>query len=141
MTVLVFVFGTLKQGFPNFRTNRGHRLAGVFATADTYPLYLVGDRRSPWLLDLPGEGNHVRGELFEVSADVLCDMDVLERVSDADGYVRKEITVVSQSGGSPIRAQAYLKDPALFWPLATGSIGPIVEFTLEHAALYRPRSA
>ena len=46
---LVFVFGTLKEGFPNFATNRGARVAGSFRTRAAYPLYLVGDRHVPWI--------------------------------------------------------------------------------------------
>ncbi|WP_285414832.1 hypothetical protein [Variovorax sp. efr-133-TYG-130] len=34
MTDLVFVFGTLKEGFPNFTTNRGKRVAGEFVTVE-----------------------------------------------------------------------------------------------------------
>jgi gamma-glutamylaminecyclotransferase len=45
MASRVFVFGTLKQGFPNFHINRGRRVAGEFATGLAYPLYLVGERR------------------------------------------------------------------------------------------------
>lgn len=46
----VFVFGTLKEGFPNFAVNTGIRLSGNFETEDLYPLYLVGERHSPWLV-------------------------------------------------------------------------------------------
>ena len=37
MTHLVFVFGTLKEGFPNFATNRGVRVPGAFTTKYRYP--------------------------------------------------------------------------------------------------------
>lgn len=52
MSHLVFVFGTLKEGFPNFATNKGVRRGGDFVTASRYPLYLVGERCSPWLIDV-----------------------------------------------------------------------------------------
>ena len=55
----VFVFGTLKEGFPNFATHRGTRVPGVFKTRPRLPLYLVGERHVPWLLDLPGQGLQV----------------------------------------------------------------------------------
>ena len=57
---LVFVFGTLKDGFPNFATNRGTRLPGAFRTCSAYPLYLVGYRHVPWLLP---EGSRPAGRL------------------------------------------------------------------------------
>ena len=54
MPTLVFVFGTLKQGFPNAATNRGARWPGNFRTEAAFPLYLVGERHVPWLLNAPG---------------------------------------------------------------------------------------
>jgi len=50
---LVFVFGTLKQGFPNFATNRGRRVGGTFRTLERLPLLLVGQRHVPWLIHSP----------------------------------------------------------------------------------------
>ena len=79
---LVFVFGTLKEGFPNFATNRGVRVGGTCKTREPYPLFLVGDRCSPWLMDEPGAGLHVEGEIFRVDESTLQAMDRLERVTD-----------------------------------------------------------
>src|SRR5688572_24027904 len=55
----VFVYGTLKEGFPNFGANTGTRVPGVFVTKERYPLYLVGERHSPWMINSPGEGKQV----------------------------------------------------------------------------------
>ena len=41
---LVFVFGTLKQGFPNFHVNKGRRVGGTFRTLERRPLLIVGVR-------------------------------------------------------------------------------------------------
>jgi hypothetical protein len=46
MEHLVFIFGTLKEGFPNFGINRGTRVPGEFKTCAAYSLYLVGERHS-----------------------------------------------------------------------------------------------
>lgn len=142
MRTLVFVFGTLKQGFPNFGTNRGSRIAGRFSTQEAYPLYLVGERYSPWLLDSPGTGLAVIGELYEVTDAVLADMDILERVHEPDGYVRKEIEVVGVAGTAahPRRVHAYLKRPSSL-PTEQVRLGPLAEYLPEHAKLYRRREA
>jgi len=137
---LVFVFGTLKDGFPNFATNRGTRLPGVFRTQSPYPLYLVGDRCVPWLVDAPGTGMRVAGQVFEVDDDTLAAMDRLERISEPDGYRRHFLAL---EGGEPSRvlsAHAYVKSPD---QLVTSEVraGPLAEYTLQHAALYRPRTA
>ena len=144
MQALVFVFGTLKQGFPNFATNRGARVPGTFCTDAHYPLYLVGERYSPWLLDQPGVGYPVVGEVYTVDEAVLADMDRLERVHEPDGYVRRTIAVrpvdASQSSCGPLQVQVYLKRPALF-DASQAQLGPLPEYLPAHAALYRSRGA
>jgi gamma-glutamylaminecyclotransferase len=142
MPNLVFVFGTLKEGYPNFATNRGRRIPGDFVTRERYPLYLMGERFSPWLVFLPGEGERVVGQLFEVDDAVLAAMDLLERVSEADGYRRVPIGVegVGEASGSPRIVHAYVKPPEQF-DGAQARLGPLTEYTMAHAGLYRSRSA
>ena len=137
MTHRVFVFGTLKEGFPNFTVNKGVRVPGAFRTLDRFPLYLVGERHVPWMLDLRGEGERVVGEVYEVDDAALAAMDQLERVGELDGYRRVAIRV--ECDGAPIEVFAYLK----FAPHLVRSearLGPIEEYTLDHARLYRSRS-
>ena len=140
MEHLVFVFGTLKEGFPNFAVNRGVRLAGSFKTCAAYPLYLVGERHVPWLVDTPGTGVRVSGEVFRADDAALAAMDRLEGVSRPDGYHRKALEV--EGGDSPrlLLAYAYLKQPGQL-VMSEVRAGPLEEYRLEHAALYRPRPA
>ena len=133
----VFVFGTLKEGFPNFTVNKGVRVPGAFRTLDRFPLYLVGERHVPWMLDLRGEGERVVGEVYQVDDAALAAMDQLERVDKPDGYRRAVIRV--EGDGAPIEVFAYLKfAPHLV--LSEARLGPIEEYTLDHARLYRSRS-
>ena len=142
MVNLVFVFGTLKEGFPNFHVNQGERLPGVFATALAFPLYLVGSRNSPWMIDSPGQGHPVAGQVFRVSDAVLAQMDLLERVAEPDGYHRALIEVAAKSTStvSTVQAFAYLKRATQF-EFADAREGPLSEYTQAHAALYRSRGA
>ncbi|MBB6563210.1 gamma-glutamylaminecyclotransferase [Acidovorax soli] len=138
--MLVFVFGTLKQGFPNFHENLGTRVPGDFATCERYPLYLVGDRHSPWMIDAPGTGHPVKGQVFEVDAPALQRMDLLERVHAPDGYRRSTIEVIpaATTATTPLQVFAYLKSADQVQP---GQVrqGPLPEYGLAHAALYRRR--
>lgn len=136
----VFVFGTLKEGFPNFSTNKGRKVPGVFVTRERYPLYLVGERHSPWLIDRPGEGDRVAGEVFDVDQATLDAMDVLERIHEPDGYRRVEISVEPVRGGeaASMVVFAYLKQ-ACHFDASQARFGPLSEYKPEHAALYRPR--
>jgi gamma-glutamylaminecyclotransferase len=141
MHTRVFVYGTLKEGFPNFGPNTGTRIPGVFVTKDRYPLYLVGERHSPWMVNTPDKGERVVGQVFEVKPEVLERIDILQRVSAPDGYERIQITVRSQSPepGDEMLVHAYLKHPRNLVGAAILA-GPLSEYTRELAALYRKRT-
>ena len=135
----IFVFGTLKEGFPNFHINKGIRIKGRFHTNTPYPLYLVGERYAPWLIQKENEGHQVGGEVFLVDKDGMNRMDLLERIHEPDGYRKTQIIVVSELTQEEMRVDAYLKPPE---QLNKGIIrlGPLREYTLSHAMLYRPRN-
>lgn len=139
-TALVFVYGTLKQGFPNFRRNSGRRVGGAYRTQQAYPLYVVqlpNEDRAPWLVDLPGQGHAVLGELFAVDAALLEAMDAFEEVGRPGGYVRTAIAVQAIDGPDTVlHVQAYLKPPAQLAPEQPRE-GPFAEYTAALAAGYR----
>ena len=134
----VFVFGTLKAGFPNSRTNKGSRVAGEFLTSNRYPLYLVGERYSPWLVHSEGEGFQIRGQVYLVDDAALDHMDRLERVHAPDGYRRVEIFVISESTDTQMKVFVYVKSPQQLEGMQV-QLGPIVEYELQHASLYQRR--
>jgi gamma-glutamylaminecyclotransferase len=134
----VFVFGTLKEGFPNFAVNTGARVPGRFRTRDRYPLYVVGSRHVPWMLDARGEGEPVAGELYDVDDATLAAMDRLERVAEPGGYRRVAIEI--EGAGTSLEAWCYLK-PAADLRAGEARLGPLGEYTPGHARLYRPREA
>jgi gamma-glutamylaminecyclotransferase len=135
----VFVFGTLKQGFPNSSTNNGSRVAGEFLTINRYPLYLVGERFSPWLVLSEGEGFQVRGQVFTVDEATLGDMDCLERIHKTDGYRRVQVQVFSESTREEMQVFVYAKPSRQLEGMLV-QLGPIAEYELEHASLYQKRS-
>ena len=93
---LLFVYGTLKRGLGNHRVMRdaGGEFIATVRTED--PLPLVIDRL-PYLLDLPGRGHRVEGELYRVeSAEGWAHLDRLE--GHPNFYRRSVIAVVAESG-------------------------------------------
>ncbi len=112
-------------------------MPGRWLTAVPYPLYLIGPRFSPWLVDRPGTGLQVAGELYRVDAEELTAMDRLERIDRPHGYRRQAIAVIGE-GGERRRVQAYLKPPEQLIG-ADIRLGPLAEYLPTHAALYRPR--
>jgi len=136
--VPVFVFGTLKEGFPNSGANRGFRVAGEFLTIERYPLYLVGERYSPWLVLSKGEGFQVRGQVYRVDETALGGMDRLERVHASDGYQRVKVSVISETTDAEIQVFVYVKSPRQLEGMQV-QLGPIAEYELQHSSLYQRR--
>ncbi len=108
MTHLVFVYGTLKRGFPNYAAYmQAAEFLGTGTTVEKYPLVLSGNRYVPCLLDRPGEGCVVAGELFRVDDGGLRRLDDLEAVGQPGGYVRRSIAVRMTGGGQPAEMEAF----------------------------------
>ena len=135
----IFVYGTLREGYPNHHHNVGTRSSGTFRTVAMFPLVLNGQRNSPCLIDAPGKGFRVRGEVYRVDEAGLALMDKLERIEAADGYHRRKIQITSDAQSVPARVSvfAYLKTEDSVHDIRHG---PFPEYTLKHASLYRPRN-
>lgn len=80
---VIFTYGTLKRGFSNhglmqemIRSGDASFL-GPAGTCDHLPL-VCGPYRVPFLLNLPGAGERVLGELYSVSPRAIARMDELE---------------------------------------------------------------
>lgn len=136
---LVFVYGTLKAGFRNAHVNEGRPVGRSWSTVRPYPLYIIGRRRLPWLLDRPGEGQPVEGEVVAVNEAGLARMDALERLDDPTWYVRRRITVVPVDGGEPQDAWVYFGSEAGFAG-ATVHAGPLSAYTRSLEAQHPPES-
>ncbi|XP_061571630.1 gamma-glutamylaminecyclotransferase-like [Cololabis saira] len=81
----VFVYGTLKKGQPNyfrmFDINNGKAefIASAF-TKHKFPLVIAGKYNIPFLLNLPGQGHRVHGEIYEVDNQMLKFLDDFESI-------------------------------------------------------------
>lgn len=109
MTQIVFIYGTLKRGFPFHEQGLvGARMLGEVETVHPYPLYVAGPFFGPMMLDKAGEGLRVRGELYEVEDDWLPVLDALEAVGEP-GSFRSTIEVMPLGGGGIETAIAFFK--------------------------------
>lgn len=81
----VFVYGTLKRGQPNhywmMDTTAGSpaKLVASGKLLQKYPLVIATRYNVPFLLDQPGTGHFVQGEIYSVDTDKLAHLDVLEQ--------------------------------------------------------------
>lgn len=139
MAARIFVYGTLKQGFPNHARNTGRRIPGTYRTRLPFLLYVVRlplEDRAPWLIHRPGQGQPVSGQVFEIDDDELPAMDRFEEVGLPQGYLRVPIELVPIDGpDQTLQAHAYIKlEHQLAECLAFE--GPFAEYTLDLAAGY-----
>jgi gamma-glutamylaminecyclotransferase len=141
MTHLVFVYGTLKRGFPNYPAYmQSAQFVGTCRTAEKYPLVLSGDRHVPCLLDTPGKGSEVSGELYRVDEAGLQHLDDLEAVGRPGGYLRRAIEVFmdGKTGSRRQKALAYLMKPE---NVPDARSGWLSTYTLADALKYRRKGA
>jgi len=94
---LVFVYGTLKSNEPNHSvilTSEGcgeSVLVGRGLTRECFPLVIASRYNIPYLLDAPGRGSRIHGQIYRVDDDKLRVLDILEGVPDH--YVRRQVPV------------------------------------------------
>ncbi|XP_075994073.1 gamma-glutamylaminecyclotransferase-like [Genypterus blacodes] len=81
----VFVYGTLKKGQPNHyrlfdKANGEAEFLASASTSEKFPLVIAGEYNIPFLLNLPGQGQQVQGEIYRVDQQMLRYLDELESV-------------------------------------------------------------
>lgn len=136
---LVFVYGTLKEGFPNHFRNKGRRVGASYRTRLPFPLYVVrlaNEVRAPWLVNAPGQGLQVSGQVFEVDSETLLAMDAFEEMGLPSGYARIELELASvEDPKACVRAHAYMKHEHQLADCLARE-GPYEEYTAELATGY-----
>ncbi|GFQ00404.1 putative gamma-glutamylcyclotransferase at3g02910 [Phtheirospermum japonicum] len=111
---LIFVYGTLKHGIYNHKLledlvgTRDAAYLGPHTTVEAFPL-VCGPHGIPYLINLPGSGLRVRGELYSVSSGPgLARLDELEGL-DRGHYERLPVSVAAEGGGGEavLEVEAY----------------------------------
>src|SRR4051812_30191712 len=106
---LLFVIGTLKRGFPLHRRGLGGlRCLGRYRTVARYPMRVAGPRFAPMVLNEPGRGLRLAGELYAVDRAHLARLDRLEGIG-RPGSCRVPIAIAPVGGGPRRHALVYTK--------------------------------
>ena len=100
----IFTYGSLKRGQPNHATlsNPANGLAKFIKTGktvDKYPLIIATRFNIPFLLDVPGSGEQIVGEIYDVDEKMLKECDELE--GHPDYYLRQLIDVEVEGDVEP----------------------------------------
>ncbi|XP_061374917.1 putative gamma-glutamylcyclotransferase At3g02910 [Gastrolobium bilobum] len=107
---MIFAYGTLKEGLPNhalmeeLMDKDDAVLVGTYFTRQPYPL-VCGPHGIPYLINLTGPGQRVKGEVYAVSDSALVRLDEFEGVSA--GYYERLPVVAVEEGGESVEAEAY----------------------------------
>jgi gamma-glutamylcyclotransferase (GGCT)/AIG2-like uncharacterized protein YtfP len=115
---LLFVYGTLKRGYSRAPALAGQRFVGTARTVAGYRLYNCGEY--PGLVERAG-GLSIVGELYEVDAECLARLDIVEDVEH--GLYRRE-PVELMPPYADVHAETYLycrdtaglRDCGTIWP-------------------------
>ncbi|CAL1598513.1 unnamed protein product [Knipowitschia caucasica] len=102
----VFVYGTLKKGQPNYHrmflsSNGKTEFLGTAKTVEKFSLVIAGVYNIPYLLNLPGQGNQIHGEIYKVDEQMLKFLDDFEGVPTHYQRTLKKLEVkewVAQAG-------------------------------------------
>lgn len=89
----VFVYGNMTRGSSNAGVLAGATFIGEFRTVCAYPLVVGGAYFSPYLLDVPGKGSTIKGEVYACSDALLASLDRFENVGAQ--FARRVIKVAS----------------------------------------------
>jgi gamma-glutamylaminecyclotransferase len=115
----IFVFGTLKRGFPlHDRALAGAAYRGLYRTSERFPMFVAGRWFAPMMIEEPGLGHHVLGELYEVEDWRLNLIDEMESVG-IPGNFRTSISVERRCDGVACLAGVYTKSRELAVPVHT----------------------
>lgn len=120
----VFVFGTVKQGFPLHRQGLGdtpRRLADC-RTVERFPMFIASAWYAPMMMNEPGLGCQIVGELYQVDHQRLLLIDQIESVG-LPGNFRVRILVKALDQGTVCFANAYMKSRELASPVHSGLLG------------------
>lgn len=113
---IIFVYGTLKRGFPLHLVLEESKFLGMATSVYKYPMIANKFGTYPFLIDLKGEGNYIKGEIFEITNEVFSELDKIEGVPNL--FVRAFIDVHTNDGEqyhaiAYVRADNYIIDKSI----------------------------
>jgi gamma-glutamylaminecyclotransferase len=104
VAITLFVYGTLKRGYPNHRRlmQAGCRYLGTAATTKSFSLWAA---QVPYLVREEIASTPIQGELYEVEANQLPYLDNFE---GHPNWYRRETITVHDATGKAMQAEAYV---------------------------------
>ncbi|HEY1051863.1 MAG TPA: gamma-glutamylcyclotransferase family protein [Prosthecobacter sp.] len=109
--MLLFIYGTLKRGGVNHHYMQGQRFLGEAASAPLYRLHDLGGYPGMVTAGPHQQGLSIRGEVWEVDAPALAQLDILEDLEGGE-YTRETVPLLPPWDEAPVQGYRYL------WPVS-----------------------
>lgn len=109
--MLLFVYGTLKQGKANhgiLRSDPATKFIGPGSTYDRFAMYSAGGFPVVVEGEYSKQTFRVEGEVYDVTEKMLARLDILEQVPDM--YTRKIIPINMRGARNPL----HVHDPVMY---------------------------
>jgi gamma-glutamylaminecyclotransferase len=127
----IFAFGTLKRGFPLHREGLARaNYLGDGRTVERFPMLIAGPWFAPMMLNRPGSGFRVHGELYEIEDAQLAIIDALESIGQPGN--ERIVVEVELSEGGRSAAFAYVKSPDIATPAHSGLLADYQDRRFVH---------
>ncbi|SMC09105.1 gamma-glutamylcyclotransferase family protein [Nitratiruptor tergarcus] len=94
MCYKLFVYGTLKKGLCNHFYLHEATFLGEAITLQAYPL-IAPKRWYPYLIDKPGKGKRIRGELYALN---LATLKQIDRLEEHPRYYKRKVIEILVNG-------------------------------------------
>ncbi|XP_056308851.1 gamma-glutamylaminecyclotransferase C-like [Danio aesculapii] len=119
--VHVFVYGSLKKGQPNhpelLNSDNGQaEFITCARTVDKYPLVIAGKYNIPFLLNVPGSGHRVYGEIYMVDQKMLEYLDWFEKCPDLYQRTSIQLEILKENEESGGVEEAFVYSTTTYEP-------------------------
>lgn len=110
---LVFLYGSLKKGQPNHyklldSINGEADFVTCARTLDRYPLVIAGKRNVPFLLNVPGSGQQVYGEIYRVDQKMLEYLDWFRKCPEWYQRTSIQLEILKDDKESEVQEEAFV---------------------------------
>jgi len=105
-TKLIFVYGSLKQGFSNHHIIEKATYQGRAQTKKRYGMFQEENANYPYLINkCSPKYHHIEGELYEIQSDDI--LKQIDKFEDAPEYYQRETIDIKIADGKIKKAQSY----------------------------------
>jgi len=109
--MIVFVYGSLKRGKKLHHFLKNAKFLGEAITCEKYPMVLSKSGWYPYLIEKPGVGYRIKGEVYKITPKIL---KILDKVEEVPHYFYRKKICIEINGKKTIAWTYFVKKPPKF---------------------------